>query len=151
MNYTQKLAGVTAGVMLLLTFSAFTAMKPDGKNKFLEGKKYEVQFYEMKASGRGKAVPSSVVIKGGKIQCDLMEDKINLGPATYKVITDSSYTEDDTPMHMVSFEGTYTDDKNEYKWEATVTNYDIEGTAVQMKGGVEKKKYEFSGSEKTKK
>ncbi|MCW3085388.1 MAG: hypothetical protein JWP12_2754 [Bacteroidetes bacterium] len=151
MNYKKKLAGIAAGVLLVFTFSAFKAMNPDGKNKFLEGKKYEVQFYEMKTSGRGKAVPGSVVIKSGKIQCDLMEDKMNLGPATYKVITDSTYTEDDSPMHMVVFEGTYTDEKFEYKWEATVTNYDIEGTAVQMKGGVEKKKYEFSGSEKTKK
>ncbi len=132
MNNTLKLAGAIAGAAFMITFSAFKASPPDGKNKFLENRKFAVQFYEMKATGRGKAVPSNVVLKGGKIQCDLMEDKINLGPATYKVTLDSSYTEDDTPMHMVTFEGTYSEEKNDYKWEATVINYDIEGTAVQL-------------------
>lgn len=141
-----------AGAVMVAGFFAFTVITPgNSQNKFLEGKKFAVLFYEMKASGRGKAVPSNVVIKGGKVQCDLMEDKINLGPAAYKVTLDSTYTEDDTPMHMVTFEANYTDDKNEYKWEATVINYDIDGTAVQMKSGAEKKRFEFSGSEKTKK
>jgi hypothetical protein len=52
---------------------------------------------------------------------------------------------------MVTFEAEYSEEKNEYKWEATVTNYDIEGTVTQSKSGVEKKKFEFSGTEKTKK
>lgn len=151
MSRKQKVAGIIAGAALLTSFFAFTITPGNTKNKFLEGRKFAVQFYEHKAAGLGKAVPGVVLIKDGKVQCDLMEDKINLGPATYKVTLDSSYTEDDAPMHMVTFEANYSDDKNEFKWEATVINYDIDGTAAQLKAGAEKKKFEFSGSEKTKK
>jgi hypothetical protein len=121
------------------------------KNKFLEGKKYNVMFYEMKASGRGKAVSSNFLIKGGKVESDLMYEKLKMEPATYKVTLDSTYTEDETEMHLINLEAELSMDKNDFKWEATITNYDIEGTIVQLKGGVEKKKYEFNGSEKTKK
>lgn len=146
-----KLLTVISGVVIIATMTAFTLKDKGGKNKFLEGKKFNVQFYEVKASGRGKALPSMILIKGGKVMCDLMEDKINFGPANYNVTLDSTYTEDETEMHMVTFEATFSEEKMDCKWEATVINYDIEGTAVQMKGGLEKKKYEFSGSEKTKK
>jgi len=151
MNNKLKITGIITGAAAMLGLLAFTTITPAAGNKFLEGRKFSVQFYEMKASGRGKAMPAVVVIKGGKVQCDLMEDKINLGPATYKVTLDSTYTEDDTPMHMVTFEANYAEEKDEFKWEATVINYDIDGTTAQLKSGVEKKKFEFSGSEKTKK
>jgi len=147
---------ITTGISVLILFTVFTAFTfkggdKGGKSKFIEGKKYTVQFYEMKPAGRGKAQPSEIQIKGGKILCNLTEDKLNCGPATYKVTLDSTYTEDETEMHMVSFEGEFTEEKNEFKWEATVINYDIDGTIVQSKSGVEKKKFEFSGSEKVKK
>lgn len=121
------------------------------KNKFLEGKKYNVQFYEIKPTGRGKAVASNFLIKSGRVESDLMLEKMSLDPAPYKVILDTTYTEDETEMHMVKLEAELASDKNDFKWEATITNYDVEGTVVQMKSGVEKKKYEFAGTEKTKK
>ncbi|OFY82533.1 MAG: hypothetical protein A3F72_08090 [Bacteroidetes bacterium RIFCSPLOWO2_12_FULL_35_15] len=121
------------------------------KSKLLEGKKYAVNFYDVKAAGRGKAVPSFVTIKSGKVQSDLMEEKIQLPLISYKITLDSTYTEDEMEMHLIKFEAEFTEDKNEYKWEAQVINYDIEGTVVQSKNGVEKKKYEFDGSEKPKK
>ena len=139
------------GIFIILSTSVFAQKGKSEKNKFLENKKYNVQFYEVKATGRGKALPSFVNIKGGKIQCDLMEDKIQLPPVGYKITLDSTYTEDETEMRMVTFEGDFAEDKNEYKWEATVINYDIEGTVVMSKSGVEKKRFEFSGNEKTKK
>lgn len=135
---------LAAGLLIVSSASA-------QKNKFLEGKKYNVQFYEVKPTGRGKSVPSNFLVKSGKVESDLMYEKISLGPAAYKVTLDSTYTEDETEIHMVKIEAELAEDKNEYKWEATITNYDIEGTVVQMKGGVEKKKYEFDGTEKTKK
>lgn len=128
-----------------------TTMVYGQKNKFLEGKKYDVQFYEMKAAGRGKAVPTNVMIKGGKIESDLMYEKMTLGPEIYRVEADSIYTEDETEMHFVSIIVEASDGKNDYRWEATIINYDIEGTVTMAKGGIEKKKYEFSGSEKAKK
>jgi hypothetical protein len=138
---------------LLLSTNTFgqKKAKPGEKNKFLENKKYNVQFYELKATGRGKAVPTMLLIKSGKVEADLMYEKLTLPPIAYIVNLDSTYTEDGVEMHMVTFEANFSEDKNDYKWEATLINYDIEGTIVQMKSGVEKKKYEFSGSEKTKK
>lgn len=121
------------------------------KSKSLEGKKYTVNFYDVKAAGRGKAVQSFVTIKNGKVQSDLMEEKIQLPLISYKVTLDSTYTEDEMEMHLIKFEAEFTEDKNEYKWEAQVINYDIEGTVVQSKNGVEKKRYEFDGTEKPKK
>jgi hypothetical protein len=138
---------------LILSLDTFAQKKAKAgeKNKFLENKKYNVQFYEVKPSGRGKAVQSMLLVKVGKVEADLMNEKLTLPPIAYIVTLDSTYTEDEVEMHMVSFEANYSEDKNQYKWEATVINYDIEGTIVQFKSGVEKKKFEFSGSEKTKK
>lgn len=141
---TLKTLLLSAGVLVSLTVSA-------QKHKFIEGKKYDVNFYEVKPAGRGKAVPSNFLVKGGKVESDLMYEKISLGPATYKVILDSTYTEDETEMHMLKIEAELQEEKNEYKLEVTVINYDIEGTVVQLKGGVEKKKFEFDGTEKAKK
>jgi hypothetical protein len=135
---------LSAGVFVSLSVSA-------QKHKFIEGKKYDVNFYEVKPAGRGKAVASNFLVKGGKIESDLMYEKIALGPATYKVILDSTYTEDETEMHLLKIEAELQEEKNEYKWEVTVINYDIEGTVVQLKSGVEKKKFEFDGTEKAKK
>lgn len=141
---TMKVIGL--GLFLIFGFSASAQ-----KNKFLEGKKYDVMFYEIKPTGRGKAIPSNFLIKSGKVESDLMYEKMKLEPINYKVILDSIYTEDETEMHIVTFEAESAVEKDDFKWEVTVTNYDIEGTIVQMKNGIEKKKFEFSGSEKTKK
>jgi hypothetical protein len=141
---TSAIVLFTATYIVLVSFVG-------SKNKFLEGKKFDVQFYEMKATGRGKAVKSLLQFKSGKIEADLMEEKLALPPIPYVVTLDSTYTEDETEMHMVILEAAFSEEKTDYKWEATVTNYEIEGTVVQSKGGVEKKKFEFSGSEKTKK
>jgi hypothetical protein len=149
---TVKSLVLTLMIGALTTTSTFAQKKGKAdKNKFLEGRKFDVQFYEMKAGGRGKAVKSTVIIKGGKIEGDLMYEKLSLNPITYKVTLDSTYTEDESEMRMVTLEATDSADKSDYKWEATVTNYDIEGTVTQSKAGVEKKKYEFAGSEKAKK
>ena len=150
-SITLKVA--VLGITLLTTFSAFAQKKKakDERMKALEGKKYAVQFYEMKAAGRGKAIPDNVILKGGEILCNFTEDKIACPPTPFQIVLDSTYTEDETEMKMYKLEAQYAEDKDTYKWEATIINYDIEGTVVQSKGSVEKKKFEFSGSEKTKK
>jgi hypothetical protein len=135
----------------LFTITTSFGQKKSKGDKFLEGKKFDVQFYEIKPTGRGKAVKSLVLIKSGRIEGDLMYEKLSLQPSVYRVTLDSTYTEDDTEMHMVSIEANSSQDKSDYTWEATIINYDIEGTVTQSKGGLEKKKYEFSGSQKAKK
>ena len=149
---TLKSVALTFMIGLFTVTASFGQKKGKGdKNKFLEGRKFDVQFYEMKAAGRGKAVKSLVMIKSGRIEGDLMYEKLGLEPTVYRITLDSTYKEDDTDIHMVTIEANSSIDKSEFAWEATITNYDIEGTVTQSKGGLEKKKYEFAGSEKTKK
>ncbi|CAN5353119.1 hypothetical protein BH10BAC1_BH10BAC1_10070 [soil metagenome] len=152
MNKTSYFKTVLCSIiaLFLLSTASFAQKTKGEKSKFLENRKFNVQFYEMKPTGRGKAVPSLVMVKGGKIEADLMYEKLALGPVQFRITLDSIYTEDDVEMHMVTFEADHSVEKNDYHWEVTVTNYDIEGTCVQMKSGVEKKKFEFAGSEKTK-
>lgn len=146
------LKAAVLGMALLVTFSASAQKKKkDERMKALDGKKYTVQFYEIKAAGRGKALPSDITLKGGEILCDFTEDKISCPPATFQIITDSTYTEDDTEIKLYKIEAVISAEKDSFKWEATITNYDIEGTIVQSKGGIDKKKFEFGGTEKTKK
>ncbi len=147
----SKTTFVLIVVAILFSASSFAQKSKGEKNKFLDNKKFNVQFYEMKAAGRGKAQPSILLLKGAKIEADLMYEKLSLPPIPMRVTLDSTYTEDEVEMHMVSFEADYSEEKNDYHWEGTLINYDIEGTIVQMKSGLEKKKYEFAGSEKTKK
>lgn len=135
----------------MLTTVAFAQKNKGSKNAFIEGKKYNVNFYELKSSGKSKAMPTQVIIKGGKIEADLMYEKLQMQPITYIVTTDSTYKEDDVENRIVIIEAADGADKNEYKWEVTINNTDIEGTVTVSKAGVEKKKYEFSGTEKIKK
>ncbi|MES2590627.1 MAG: hypothetical protein V4608_01995 [Bacteroidota bacterium] len=141
------------GISLLLTSITFAQKgkdKPE-KNKFLEGKKFDVIFTEVKKTGTAKPLPSLMVIKSGQIQCDLMEEKLTAPQIPYKVVLDTTYQEEDQDVRKVKFTGEYTEEKTSYKWDATITDYDIEGTCVMLKGGVEKKRFDFTGQEKAKK
>lgn len=137
--------------IIALLFSVPSFAQKTKPSKFLDNKKFNVQFYEVKASGRGKAVPSILLLKGGKVEADLMYEKLSLPPIAFHVTLDSTYTEDEVEMHMVKFEADHSEDKNDYHWDVTLINYEIEGTVIQMKSGLEKKKFEFAGTEKTKK
>ncbi|MEO6902231.1 MAG: hypothetical protein ABI315_03660 [Bacteroidia bacterium] len=138
-------------ILLLVSEVGMAQKKKVEKNKFLEGKIFNVQFYEMKTSGRGKALKADVITKNGKVQCDLMQDKLSLPPVNYTVTQDSVFQQDGEDVQLITFEANFKEDKNTYEWQATITGYDIEGTVIQKKNDVEKKKYEFSGSEKPKK
>lgn len=151
MKNTTKLKITFLSVFTAVLFSIPAFAQKAKPNKFLDNKKFNVQFYEVKPTGRGKAQPSLLFLKGGKIEADLMYEKLSLPPVAIRVTLDSTYTEDEVEMHMVTFEADHAEEKNDYHWEVTLINYDIEGTIVQMKSGVEKKKFEFAGSEKTKK
>ncbi len=151
MKNFNKLKIAFLSIIAAALFSIPSFAQKAKPTKFLDNKKFNVQFYEVKPTGRGKAQPSLLFLKAGKIEADLMYEKLSLPPVAMRVILDSTYTEDEVLMHMVTFEADHAEDKNDYHWEVTLINYDIEGTVVQMKSGLEKKKYEFSGTEKTKK
>lgn len=139
------------GFCLILMTVGFAQKAKSEKNKFLEGKKYDVKFTEVKKTGAAKPLPSLIIIKSGQIQCDLMEEKLTAPSMPYKVILDTTYTEDESDIHKVHFISEYAEEKTSYKWDATITDYEIEGTFVMLKSGVEKKRYEFLGEEKAKK
>jgi len=147
----QLMKHIFIGVAVCISSISFAQKNKSEKNKFLEGKKFSVNFYELKAGAPGKAVPTMVLIKGGKVEADLMYEKFQMQPMSYIVNVDSTFTEDEVENRIVSFEAMHAQDKNDYKWEVTINNTDIEGTVVILKSGVEKKRYEFSGREKIKK
>lgn len=147
----SSIKSVVLGLSLLIITNSFAQKVKLEKNKFLEGKKYDVKFTEKKATGLSKPLPSLIIIKAGQVQCDLMEEKLTAPSMPYKVTLDTTYTEDEAEVHKVSFISAYTEEKTSYKWEATVIDYEIEGTFIMLKSGVEKKRFEFAGEEKTKK
>lgn len=155
MRNTSAMKALLLGVGLVLTTLTFAQKeKKAPKNKFLEGKVYTVNFTEVKATAASKPpkpMPSAIVIKGGKIQCDLMEEKLTAPSMPYHVILDTTYTEDDSDIHKIEFNSEYTEEKTTYKWESVITDFAIEGSFVMLKNGVQKKKFEFTGEEKTKK
>ena len=151
MKKTFLLKSICIVLSLFVASSSFAQKKKVDKSKFLEGKKYTVKFYDIKPTGRGKAIESEIVFKDGKIDCELMDDKLKIEKTIYRVTLDSTYTEDETESRLIKIEASYSKDKDDATWEATITNFDIEGTIVEKKNGVEKKKYEFSGAEKAKK
>ncbi len=114
MTTTIKIKTAFLAIALMFTSAAFAQKKAKPtKNLFLEGKKYNANFYEIKAAGRGKAVPTMMFIKSGKVEADLMYEKISAPPMVYTVTLDSTYTEDETEMHMVTFEATYSEEGND--------------------------------------
>lgn len=155
MTNTSTIKTVLLGIGLVLTTLTFGQKeKKAPKNKFLEGKVYNVNFTEVKATASAKPpkpLPSAIVLKGGKIQCDLMEEKLTLPPMQYTVTLDTTYTEDESEIHKVEFNSEFTEEKTTYKWESVITDVTIEGSCVMLKGGVQKKKFEFTGEEKSKK
>lgn len=115
------------------------------KHEFVEGKKFEVKFYEVKPTGLGKAIDGLISFKGGKVSADIIEEKFMYTPANYTIITDSVYMEDGEAVQLIVAEVVDNGEKGEVKGVLTLNDNDIEGTFVLMKGGVEKKKYEFEG------
>lgn len=136
---------------ITLASHSFAQKGKSDKNKFLEGKKYDVAFTEIKATGTPKPFAGVIALKGGQIHCDEMEEKLKVPAMAYKVSLDSVITEDDAEMHKVNFNGEAEENKTTFKWEAEISDYEIVGTVIMLKGGVEKKRFEYSGAEKAKK
>lgn len=148
-NFT-RFASIAIAFCLLISSAVFAQAqkkpKPE-KNKFLENKTFESSFTEVKEKGKpGKPLKDDIVIKGSKVSCVTMEEKTGFSACNYHVTSDT--TEGD--KHTVMFEATFVEGKTESKMEATVTNNEIAGTVVESKEGKEKKKYEFTGTEKEK-
>lgn len=153
MNYSSIIKTTLLGFGMLCTTLVFAQKdKKQQKNKFLEGKTYTVNFTEIKAKGQQpKPLPGAITIKSGKVQSDVMEAKATAPAIPYTVSLDTTFTEDESDVHKVDFIAEYNEEKTTYKWDVSITDYSIEGSFVLLKGGVEKKRFEFTGEEKSKK
>jgi|SRR3954470_528165 len=153
MKNSTKFASVVFTLCLFIS-SAILAQAPKKpkpeKNKFLENKTFDTEFTEVKEKGKPKPLKGDLIVKGSKVQCDIMEEKAGLSISPYHVTSDTTYKDGETDVHMVTFEATYTEGKSETKFEANLTGSQIKGTVVELKDGKEKKKYEFVGMEKEK-
>lgn len=154
MKNSIKFTSVAFAFCLLVSSTMFAqaAKKPKPeKNKFLENKTFDASFTEVKEKGKpAKPLKGDVVIKGSKVSSASMEEKTGFTATNYHVTSDSTFKDGEMDMHVVVFEATSSDGKTEAKIEATVTNLEIAGTVVESKDGKEKKKYEFTGTEKEK-
>ena len=150
MKNSTKFTSIAIAFCLLISSAVFAQAqkkpKPE-KNKFLENKTFDASFTEVKEKGKpGKPLKGDIVIKGSKVSSTVMEEKTGFTATNYHVTADT--TEGGT--HTVSFEAVSSDGKTEARVEATVVNTEITGTVVESKDGKEKKKYEFTGTEKEK-
>lgn len=149
-----KFTSTMIAFCLLISSTMFSqaAKKPKPeKNKFLENKTFETQFTEIKDKGKpAKPLKGDIVIKSSKVSSLAMEEKTGLPASNYHVTSDTTYKDGEVETHIVSFEASAVDGKTEAKIEATVTNTEINGTVVELKDGKEKRKYEFTGTEKEK-
>lgn len=153
MKNSTKFASVMF-VLCLFFSSAILAQaakkpKPE-KNKFLENKTFDTEFTEVKEKGKSKPLKGDLIVKGSKVQCDIMEEKAGLSISPYHVTSDTTYKDGDAEIHTVTFEANYKEGKSETKFDATLTGSQIKGTVVELKDGKEKRKYEFVGMEKEK-
>ncbi|HSH66902.1 MAG TPA: hypothetical protein VLB84_14205 [Bacteroidia bacterium] len=154
MKTSIKFTSISIAFCLLVSSTVFAqaAKKPKPeKNKFLENKTFDTQFTEVKEKGKpAKPLKGDIVIKGSKVSSTVMEEKTGLSASNYHVVSDTTYKDGEMEIHKVEFEASSTDGKTEAKIEASVTNSEITGTVVESKDGKEKKKYEFTGTEKEK-
>ncbi len=151
MKNSTRFTSVAIAFCLLVSSTIFAQKKPKPeKNKFLEAKTFEVQFTEVKEKGKPKPIKGDIIIKSSKVSSEAMAEKTGLIASNYHVTSDTTYKDGEMDMHQVVFEATSSDGKTEARIEATVTNLEITGTVVETKDGKEKKKYEFTGTEKEK-
>jgi hypothetical protein len=152
MKNSTRFTSVAIAFCLLVSSTMFAQKKPKPeKNKFLETKTFDVQFTEVKEKGKpGKPIKGDIVIKSSKASSTVLEEKLGFAAAAYHVTLDTTYKDQEMEKHQVVFEASFVEGKSESKIEATVINAEITGTAVELKDGKEKKKYEFTGTEKEK-
>jgi len=116
------------------------------KDKFLAYKTYTVEMTETTAKKAGKTESDEISFKSEKLNSKFMISQNHFPAAIYTVSVDSS-----SGSKEISFQS---DGKNpdgeEIKWEGTVTDDAIEGTAIISKKGKMKKEYSFIGNLKPK-
>jgi len=134
-----------ASIAVLVACSTNAVAQKKEKDKVLANKIYTVEFTD-KGAKKPKPVSDEISFKTEKLNSKFMttENKIPAGPYTVSVDSTAS------PVGITFQSESKNGDGEELKWEGTVTDEAIEGTAVISKKGKVKKEYSFSGTLKAK-
>ncbi|MBI4930827.1 MAG: hypothetical protein HY841_08705 [Bacteroidetes bacterium] len=137
---------LSALTVAFFTFNSNAFAQKKAKDKVLANKTYTVDMTETTAKKAGKTETDEISFKSEKLNSKFMTSQNHFPAATYTVSVDSSSESMD-----ISFQSDgKSPDGEEIKWEGTVTDKDIEGTAIISKKGKTKKEYSFTGTLKEK-
>ena len=133
---------------------AFGLLSFKGDKDALNKKIYTLQVNEMK-DGQPKSkkpMEDELEFKDGKVISNILIDKHNFKWIKYTISKDSTYEEEGEQKHAIEASASSTNDLNEtIEIAVKVDGFDIEGSYKLSKKAVQKKLYEFTGKEKTKK
>ncbi|MBI4947110.1 MAG: hypothetical protein HY840_12000 [Bacteroidetes bacterium] len=116
------------------------------KDKVLANKVYTIDLTETGSKKTPKPESDEISFKGDKLNSKFMSSEYKFSGATYTVSVDSSSESKEITFECLS----KNPDGEELKWDVTITDDAIEGTAVISKKGKTKKEYSFSGTQKVK-
>lgn len=116
------------------------------KDKFLVNKIYTVDLTETGGKKTPKPESDEITFKNDKLNSKFMSAENKFSAAAYTVTVDSTAS-----PKTITFQSLGKNpDGEELKWDGTVTDDNIEGTAVISKKGKTKKEYSFTGTLKEK-
>jgi hypothetical protein len=140
------LLGLTAFLSLTLCTSIF-AQKKKTEPK-LDKRKYDIEIREVTIEGK-KYDKDVFEFTTKEIISDYFEAKFKVQTMHYKVIKDSTYTEEGDELKYWKISATEKNGKpeEEYRCEAVISGKEISGKIKWMKGEAVKKTYEFEGTQ----
>ncbi len=146
-----KTKSIIAATACVLTFGLFSFK---GDKDSLNKKIYILQVNEIK-DGQAKSkkpIEDELEFKDGKAFSNILYDKHQFKWIKYTISKDSTYEEEGEQKHLIEATASSTNDANEtIDITVKIDGFDIEGSYKLSKKAVQKKLYEFTGKEKTKK
>ena len=133
---------------------AFGMFSFKGDKDALNKKVYTLQVNEMKdgQAKNKKPLIDELEFKDGKVFSNIVFDKHQFKWIKYSITKDSTYEEEGEQKHLIEASASSTNETNEtLEITVSVTGEDIEGSYKLTKKEIQKKLYEFTGKEKSKK
>lgn len=133
---------------------AFGLLSFKGDKDALNKKVFILQVNEIK-DGQAKSkkpMEDELEFKDGKVFSNILYDKHQFKWIKYTIMKDSTYEEEGEQKHLLEAMASTTNDANELvEINVKVDGFDIEGSYKLSKKAIQKKLYEFTGKEKSKK
>lgn len=138
--------GMTACFSLALCTGIF-AQKKKSEPK-LDRRKYDIEIREVTTEGK-KYDKDVFEFSAKEIISDYFEAKFKIQTMHYKIVKDSTYTEDGDELKYWKIAASEKNGKpeEEFRCEAVVAGKEISGKIRLMKGEAVKKTYEFEGTQ----